>query len=181
MRLNKGFTPLEKINNFNKKHLSPALTVKKYRSLTGFTLVELMVTVIIIGILVGITVPGIKRQQETAKCSQAMNNLRTMRTAAFEYYTQNTGINPPVPRLTFIGMTITGGPTSLATLANANFTNTPDWNYTLSNLTVSTFTITAARRRGPWWAAARPNITLNQDNAWNNPAIGYPWNNPGGF
>ncbi len=75
-----GFTPLEK--NF----VSP---VKKRSSLTGFTLVEIMIVVAIIVALVAIAVPGILRQRMTANEATAVTSLKTICWAAITYRTSN--------------------------------------------------------------------------------------------
>jgi len=48
----------------------------KYRSSRGFTLVELLVVIVIIGVLAGLSVPVIGRAQATARTAQCASNMR---------------------------------------------------------------------------------------------------------
>ena len=130
----------------------------------GFTLIEIIVTVIIIGILVTIAIPNYVRSAERARSAQAVETLKNMRTAAINYYTENdtwTGVDRD----------------TLATEAGANFDDNTDWTYTASG-TDSTVTLTANRQRGHW---AGRSITLDQDENWSDPSSGYPWDDAGAF
>jgi prepilin-type N-terminal cleavage/methylation domain-containing protein len=53
----------------------------------GFTLVELMIVIIIIGILVGIAVPIFIVAKENADTKVCQSNLRELRSAANQHYT----------------------------------------------------------------------------------------------
>ncbi|MFQ5639838.1 MAG: type IV pilin protein [bacterium] len=55
----------------------------------GFTLVELMITVVIIGILAAVAVPIYQSQIKRAKASEADAALGTIRTALRVYYAEN--------------------------------------------------------------------------------------------
>ena len=55
----------------------------------GFTLVELMITITIFGILVAIAVPSITSYMKRSKTSEAMTNLNQLYKSAASYYSAN--------------------------------------------------------------------------------------------
>src|SRR6187551_283123 len=54
------------------------MTLLKKRSSRGFTLVELMIVVAIIGILAALAIVGVKKYMTSAKSAEARNSLGTM-------------------------------------------------------------------------------------------------------
>lgn len=142
------------------------------RKFSGFTLVELMITVVIIGILATIAVPLYMRSVERSQCAQAIQVLKTMRNAALSFYNENE---------TFAGMS----EPNLEDQVGANFYSdgsNPNWSYAITAATATQLTLTATRLSGPW--SSNPTITLSDDIAGGvNCAWGgtYPRNNPGNF
>jgi type IV pilus assembly protein PilA len=59
--------------------------LQKLRSSRGFTLIELMIVVAIIGILAAIAIPNFTRFQSKSKQSEAKTNLKALYTAAKSY------------------------------------------------------------------------------------------------
>lgn len=60
----------------------------------GFTLVELMIVVVIIGMLASIAVPAFKRSRERTQNTRLANDLRQFR-SGFEQYNLENGAWPP--------------------------------------------------------------------------------------
>ena len=55
----------------------------------GFTLVELLIVIVVIGILSAMMILSSTEAVTSAKASNIMSNLRTLKTAALEWYTDN--------------------------------------------------------------------------------------------
>lgn len=55
----------------------------------GFTLIELMVTIAIISVIAGIAIPAYNGYIETARMTEADNNLAAIRLAEAEYFLEN--------------------------------------------------------------------------------------------
>ncbi|HJV82084.1 type IV pilin protein, partial [Noviherbaspirillum sp.] len=94
---------------------------------TGFTLIELMVTVAIIAILAAIAVPSYHNYVTTGKIPQATNNLASMRVKLEQFYQDNR---------TYVGACAAGTVAPLPT--SDNFT------YSCPTLTDTTYTVQAA-------------------------------------
>ncbi|MBI5420485.1 MAG: prepilin-type N-terminal cleavage/methylation domain-containing protein [Deltaproteobacteria bacterium] len=63
------------------------------RSKKGFTLIELMIVVAIIGILAAIAIPNFLRFQAKSKQSEAKTNLKAIYTAETSYFGENNSYN----------------------------------------------------------------------------------------
>lgn len=68
--------------------------MKHYRNSLGFTLVEMMIVVVIIGILTTFAIPYIRRARDRAHNTYLINNWRVF-AGAFEQYAQAEGGYPP--------------------------------------------------------------------------------------
>ena len=77
-----------------------------YTVTKGFTLVELMITVAILGVIAGIAIPAYNGYIETARMTEADNNLAAIRLAEEEYFLEKN--------------TYFAGKTSDSTLSNAS-------------------------------------------------------------
>ena len=65
--------------------------MNKKRERRGFTLVELMVVILIVGILAAVAVPILRGRIEQAKWSEAAATAGAIRTAVRAYYAENPG------------------------------------------------------------------------------------------
>ena len=77
----------------------PSNRSAKAKSSAGFTLIELMVVIVIIGLLVGVTAPGYTRFVRNAKCARTVSEMRSL-SSAFVAYQAVFGDLPPDSHLT---------------------------------------------------------------------------------
>jgi len=84
-----GFTPLETIEK----------PISKRMFLTGFTLTELLVVVIILGILLAIGAPLLVKNIEKTKTGEAVTNLNLIRMAEKDYFLDNSSYTSDISQL----------------------------------------------------------------------------------
>ncbi len=90
----------------------------------GFTLIELMVVVVIIGILAAIAIPNFLAMQQRAKESSLKNNMHTLQTAVEDFNTRGADAYPvtlPTPVIQVNTAYPTNGPDADMRVAEANF------------------------------------------------------------
>jgi prepilin-type N-terminal cleavage/methylation domain-containing protein len=79
-----------------------------FRSQKGFTLIELMIVVVIIGILAAIAIPNFIAMQDRAKEGSVKSNMHTLQLAAEDYGVQNDGVYSDVIDATHIANLLPG-------------------------------------------------------------------------
>lgn len=72
----------------------------------GFTLVELVVTIVVLGVLAGVALPRLRDYRETSQASMTARTFKNISNALHQYYLDNrmwpadqTVVNTPVPGL----------------------------------------------------------------------------------
>ncbi|MBU1045065.1 MAG: type II secretion system GspH family protein [Candidatus Omnitrophica bacterium] len=96
----------------------------------AFTMVEIMVSILIITVLMAVAIPGYFKHVEKAQGSKALENLNLIRSAEILYAaTFSVYTNDLVFLQTYSTFT----------------TNSGDWVYTVNSPTTTTFTATATR------------------------------------
>ncbi len=74
---------------------------KKLHDHKGFTLIELMIVVAIIGILAAIAIPNFLKYQAKSKQSEAKTNLKGIFTAEISYFGENNGYGTTFDQIGF--------------------------------------------------------------------------------
>ena len=72
----------------------------------GFTLVELLITVAIVGLLLSLLLVGIQRVRESAARTQSQNNLKQITLALHNFAQTRQGRLPPIPVGKTVGKTV---------------------------------------------------------------------------
>jgi prepilin-type N-terminal cleavage/methylation domain-containing protein len=113
---------------------------------SGFTLTELMVTVTIIGVLVGMSAPHFGRALEQSRADFAVANLRAIWAAQRLYWLENRAYADKLTQASPKGLF------ELGLLDPAIVSTTGDYTYSIPSAGSSTFQAKATRAAGLNWA-----------------------------
>ncbi len=91
--------------------------IAKFKNQTGFTLIEMLIVIVVLGILAMIIIPQITVSTEDAKISTLQTNLSGMRSAIETYYAQHNSIYPGKKHQTTGSDTISDAEAGIAFLA----------------------------------------------------------------
>jgi type IV pilus assembly protein PilA len=79
------------------------------RNAKGFTLIELMIVVLIIGILAAIAIPNFVSMQARAKEGSVKSNMHTLQLAVEDFAVQNDGVYPVAADAAAVTALLPGG------------------------------------------------------------------------
>lgn len=120
----------------------------------GLTLIELLVTMVIVGVIAGIAIPAYTGYIATARMSEAHNNVAALKLAEEEFFLENNRY--------FSGAdaaTLTSNSGNLWTVSFDSSNGAPLFNYNVSGTTTS-YTITATGKANT--AVAGKTVTASK-------------------
>ena len=118
------------------------------RNNSGFTLVELIIAVVIVGVLTSIAIPNYFRAVERAKIANGISIMKQIREAQIDYGTETGNLGTLAQLSTHVG----------ANFAAAN----SSWGFAIAG-TVDAYTVTATRDGG---AEDLGTLIVNQNGVW---------------
>ncbi len=96
--------------------------MKTNRSQKGFTLVEIMIVVVIIGLLAAMAIPAFQKVRASSQDKAVINNLRQIQAGADQYFLEN-GVSS-VASSSIVGTNSSQYVKSFATVAQETYTAT---------------------------------------------------------
>ena len=110
----------------------------------GFTLLELLIVIVILGVLTGLAIPAYQAAVEKARGQEALRHLAAIRESMMRYYAVN-GTYVGAVSATIILLDYDAG----AAAGPSGGGQVPYFGYTYSNLGQATYTITAVKASNP--------------------------------
>lgn len=74
--------------------MTKGITMKGISGKKGFTLIEMLLVLTLIGAIVGVALPSFKSMQDEGNIGRAVGDLRTLKTAMESYYIHNDNTYP---------------------------------------------------------------------------------------
>ena len=96
--------------------------MKNIRSNKGFTLVEIMIVVVIIGLLAAMAIPAFQKVRASSQDKAVLNNLRQLSSAADQYFLEK-GVST-VARTDLVGTNSLNYIKAIQTVANETYDST---------------------------------------------------------
>jgi len=106
----------------------------------GFTLVEIMVTVVIIGLLAAIAVPTVKRVQRRSRDTRFISDVRAF-SQAFETYAMKSGAWPPDANRSIVPNGMSGELRDTVWMSTNSLGGAWDWDYKQNGITAAISTV----------------------------------------
>src|SRR5476651_1568597 len=94
----------------------------QYKSTKGFTLVEIMIVVVIIGLLAAMAIPAFQKVRATSQDKAVLNNLRQLAGGANQFFLE-AGVSS-VASTTLVGTNSSQYVKTFGTVANESYTAT---------------------------------------------------------
>ena len=85
------------------------MKIKPYNKGGGFTLIEIMIVVSVIGLLAAVAIPNFVKSRDTAQLRSVINNLRVIESAKDQWATETHKGTGDVTSLTLISDYLKGG------------------------------------------------------------------------
>lgn len=101
---------------------NPFVPLKTYKASRGFTLIELMITVAIVGILAAVALPSYTRYIQKSRRNDAKTSLLDLASRQERFFTTNQGYTVTPANLGFSGAFPLGIPSPSAITYNINVT-----------------------------------------------------------